>query len=393
MSGVNGPAPERGEFTPNESAYGDATRAGSFGYDEATHRFRPPPPMGTSELLFFASRSDSDTGVQLQSQSLTPLVVPPGGGLQISDKVYSETLNPNEDVGSRITWQIPQLRGFDTVMSFGVDYKNYRSTTAQTRVFQATIFVPEFGSTGPPFTTFPSPPIISGRSFFNSVEYLPFSIGLNASRSDKQGAWTFDLNNSFQLVNFFSPASSFQQLTGSTNSNGRYDLVTAGLTREQNISGDWGVRLHADGQLASQPLISNEQFALGGQAGVRGYHDGEVYGDNGWRVQLEPHTPYFNVGLVDSTTPMLMRFYVFLDYGQSYLIHTPPPPPPGTPSGAAKATLFGTGFGFTSSIGEHMDFRLQLGVALHDTPPTGPSNKPDISSGDIRVAVGLGIQF
>ena len=41
--------------------------------------------------------------------------------------------------------------------------------------------------------------------------------------------------------------------------------------------------LSANGQWADGPLISNEQFAMGGLAGVRGYVDGQAYGDKGWR--------------------------------------------------------------------------------------------------------------
>ena len=39
------------------------------------------------------------------------------------------------------------------------------------------------------------------------------------------------------------------------------------------------------------PLFSNEQYAMGGTAGVRGYQDGQAYGDTGWRFSIEPQTP------------------------------------------------------------------------------------------------------
>ena len=41
--------------------------------------------------------------------------------------------------------------------------------------------------------------------------------------------------------------------------------------------------------------------ALGGLSGVRGYQQGEIYGDTGWRFQFEPHTPQFELGRVDDT--------------------------------------------------------------------------------------------
>ena len=70
--------------------------------------------------------------------------------------------------------------------------------------------------------------------------------------------------------------------------------------RLQNIYKDWSVKLHADGQWADGPLFSNEQFGMGGVAGVRGYTDGEAYGDTGWRLSIEPQTPLINIGMVNS---------------------------------------------------------------------------------------------
>ena len=54
-------------------------------------------------------------------------------------------------------------------------------------------------------------------------------------------------------------------MAGSTNTDGYYFVHTAGLTREQNLDRGWGLRLHADGQWANQPLTSNEQFGINAQ--------------------------------------------------------------------------------------------------------------------------------
>src|SRR5205085_4772476 len=105
---------------------------------------------------------------------------------------------------------------------------------------------------------------------------------------------------------------------------GNFIILTPGITREQKLIGDWGLRLHADGQWANQPLISNEQFALGGLAGTRGYRDGEEYGDTGWRVLVEPHTPLFKVAFGEhGTLPTMLRLSLFTDYGQRYLLDPP----------------------------------------------------------------------
>ena len=109
----------------------------------------------------------------------------------------------------------------------------------------------------------------------------------------------------------------------------------------QAIYKDWSVKLHADGQWANGPLISNEQFAMGGTAGVRGYQDGEAYGDTGWRISIEPRTPQLNIGMAGNEgdeVPCYVRGSVFMDYGAIYDVGN-------VPAGfAQRAEYWGTGF-------------------------------------------------
>jgi len=314
-------------------------------------------------LLFFASRSFSDTGQQLQSRTLTPNPLPPTGGLQVDDEIVNRTLNPNEDVGALFSVPLAPARDIQSTLSAVLDFKNYRSTLVQNHSFQATVFVPAFGSNGPPWDPpngFQSQRTNTTRTVFTSVQYLPLSFNWDVSVPDRQGSTTFTLGESFNLAGLLSGSKNFQQVAGSTHANGKHLVVSAGLTREQKLGKDWGVRLHADGQWANQPLISNEQFSLGGQAGVRGYRDGAEYGDRGWRVQLEPHSAFRNLGLAFDKIPMIARFYGFADYGERYLID------PGARKSAVA--MLGTGAGIDLSIGEHWDLRVAAGVPLLDTP-------------------------
>ncbi len=370
LGGVNGPARDR-DYEISE-----------FGYDEATHRFRPPPAIESGELLFYASRSAANTDPLLQSETLTPAVLPPAGGLQVDDRISSQSATLNENLGFRLLRPLPDWWGVRSSFSAGLDFKNFRAATVQSRVFQATEYVPQFGSNGPPFTAFPSPPVPSSRTLFTSVEYLPISLGWNALKDDRFGRTTFNLASAFQFADVVSTASEFQNAAGSTRADGRYCVLTAGATRDQNLYEGWGVRLHADGQWANQPLLSTEQFALGGAPGVRGYYDGAQYGDTGWRAQFEPHTPFLNVGPLDAgslgvTPPILVRFYSFVDYGQSYLLDPGPRP--------AAVSLLGAGVGLNCSIGERVDFRLLCGVPLLNIPGT--------PAGAVRVTFGGGAQF
>jgi hemolysin activation/secretion protein/AraC-like DNA-binding protein len=364
LSPVNGPTPTRDY------------EAGDFGYDEVTHRFRPPPVREGSELIFYASRSSIDTGHILQSETLTPPTIPPEGALQVQDQIFNRSLTVNENLGARWSLPLPDLGALRSSLSLGPDFKNFRIESTQDRTFQATVFVPEVGQVGPPFTQFPSPPTSSSRSLFNSVQYLPVTLLWEGSARDKWGSTSLSLNQSANYGELLGDSDDFRAIAGSKKANGNYYLLMAGATREQKLFGDWGLRLHADGQWANQPLISNEQFALGGLAGVRGYRDGEEYGDTGWRVQFEPHTPVLTAGVVNGV-PVTARLFTFVDYGERYLID--PGPRPGS------VQMLGLGGGLDSSIGSHVDFRIATGVPALDVPGR--------KSGDARVYFTVSAQY
>jgi hemolysin activation/secretion protein len=169
-----------------------------------------------------------------------------------------------------------------------------------------------------------------------------------------------------------------------------------GANRIQTIYKDWSVKLHADGQWADGPLISNEQYAMGGTAGVRGYQDGQAYGDTGWRFSIEPQTPLMKIGMIGNEgheEPCWIRASVFLDYGRIYLLN-------GSYSSATNysgsvphvsytphtthSDYCGTGFGVTANIGSHMDGRLTVAWPL-----IGHEGESD----SVHIYFGVGAQF
>ena len=107
---------------------------------------------------------------------------------------------------------------------------------------------------------------------------------------------------------------------------------------------------------ASQPLISNEQFGLGGVNSVRGYQEGQVFGDTGWWLGLEQKTPPQVVGLVYRNHPLTVRASAYMEYGEVYLLD---------PQGRQDRTpLWGTGFGGVASIGATWETRLLVSWPL-----------------------------
>jgi hemolysin activation/secretion protein len=246
--------------------------------------------------------------------------------------------------------------------------------------------------------------IASGQPVrYTTLDYLPLNIGLNSSIPDAWGTTFFNFQANVNLA----VLDSYTQTEGTvTDTNGTHTVTTlkhggialsayspnaqnnyvtiqSGATRDQAIGKGWTLRMHADGQWASTPLISNEQFAMGGIGGVRGYMEGELYGDSGWRLTIEPRTPQVNIGMVDGDLPFWVRASAFVDYGEVYRLD----PTPG--SVFSSQQMLGVGSGFTANIGSHLDARLTVAWPLltDKASPTGAS------AGSVIVYFGIGAQF
>jgi hemolysin activation/secretion protein len=185
---------------------------------------------------------------------------------------------------------------------------------------------------------------------------------------DKYGYFAFNWNQNVFLAPLASSKKDFQDVAGIASAGGNYTTLNAGLTRQQNF-GEWTATLHADGQWASAPLISNEQFGLGGTGGVRGFQEGEAYGDSGWRAMFDLRTPAIIVGnfpTEDGEVPAQLRCSVFMDYGRVYLLNR---------KGHDELGEWGTGFGVFLTASEHFDARLVVAWALTDAYVGGANHQ------------------
>ncbi len=70
---------------------------------------------------------------------------------------------------------------------------------------------------------------------------------------------------------------------------------------------------HITGQWAGTPLISNEQFSLGGMQSVRGYYESEALGDWGFAIQQELRSP--ELGSLFGGVADELRVHAFYDVG------------------------------------------------------------------------------
>lgn len=112
------------------------------------------------------------------------------------------------------------------------------------------------------------------------------------------------------------------------------------------------------GQVSSQPLLSSEQFGLGGADTVRGYEERSYNADQAVCGNFEFHTPSFSV-----LPKMKHEFYLlfFLDAAKGWNRHP-------TDGFFSSENLIGTGVGARLGILPYITARVDYGFQLHAIP-------------------------
>lgn len=360
-------------------------RPGSFGYNEATHQFTLPPATGRPELTFFASRAVSDTGVQRGPLGFT---IPPqpftNNGvlftpISLSTNSAGKNITLNEDLGLKLNLPLPQIGKVSATLFLGADFKRFQQTSYNTNENNFVIQYPDQQQNIQTITSYVPQPL---ATTYTALNYFPLNAGISGSVADKLGTTFFNSQVNFNVLPGFSGDGDFAKVSyAGTNAHANYVTLQLGADRVQSLYKDWSVKLHADGQWADTPLIGNEQFAMGGVSGVRGYIDGEAYGDTGWRLTIEPQLPPMDLGMIGNLgaeAPCWLRGSVFMDYGKTDLLHASP----GTGSGEK---FWGVGWAAAINLGSHLGGRVTMAWPLTATALT--------RVGVPHIYFGVGAQF
>jgi hemolysin activation/secretion protein len=151
---------------------------------------------------------------------------------------------------------------------------------------------------------------------------------------------TLDLSASF-VVRFIGGTDAAQFAVKRYGADPNFIIFKPQLQRQQVLPGDWSLVGRIDGQIASGPLISNEQYAAGGVDSVRGYAESERLGDDGIHGSLELRTPQ----LLARRYPRAEQSYLYVFLDGAYVSIVDP-----LPSQIADFHLGSFGVGFRSRI-------------------------------------------
>jgi len=376
-----------------------AAQPGSFGYDEATHKFNLPPATGQPDLTLFASRSTIDEGLTSTSKRLYTATTTNSDNSITTNSTLDldnnhQDITVNNDFGFRLNYPLlTTVSGVHMAVSGGLDFKTYEATSVGTNIYLLNSEIVDTLTGGTPTTNYnKSSDTATQPRTLNQVYYLPLALRYDVTWHDPLGngavgvgmsadLWDRAVNETVSYGSYVSTnkttgvvttnttsgsnlsgTKALQAITDSKESTGHWVAFTPSVSHTFQVVTNWVTTFRADGQWASEPLISNEQFGAGGVNSVPGYQEGDQFGDAGWRLGLEQQTPPHLVGMIDGHIPVILRGTVFMDYARVYLLDAQ--------GRQADVALWGTGAGWVFSIGSWWQARFLFSFPLLSTSDT-----------------------
>jgi hemolysin activation/secretion protein len=230
----------------------------------------------------------------------------------------ANVVGPGQVFGARAVMTLPTRGELFHTLSLGVDYKDFQQT------------------------------LTLGQGAFSSpVSYVPLVASYGATWQADGRLTQLNASVTTGLRGIGSSPEQFD--VKRFKATGSFIHLNTDVAHTQDLPGGFQLYGKMQGQIADQPLVSSEQFSLGGQDTVRGYLESEALGDYGVASTLELRSPniapYLEQKLENPTgAPVKFnafndwRFFAFSDAGVTR-IHEP------LPDQQSKYELASYGFG------------------------------------------------
>ncbi len=204
------------------------------------------------------------------------------------------------------------------------------------------------------------------------ITYYPVSLGWAGTLTQDKSQLGFDLSTTFALRGLGSNPDDFDFKR--YRATGGFAYVHASVNDRIDLPKGLQVYASLEGQLASEPLISNEQISAGGAGSVRGFLQSEAIGDNGLLTSLELRSPVIaQGGLLDE-----LRVHAFVDAARVWILDP-------LPEQDRHTSLLGIGVGLRVKLMGRVSGDVDVGSAFDDAGTT--------KVGDTRVHLRLSTDF
>lgn len=233
--------------------------------------------------------------------------------------------------GARYIMPLPSLEKFSHNITIGIDYKDFDEDVSFSESEEEGLKTP--------------------------IAYLPLLISYSATKDDGDSRTQFSLGLNMAFRNLVTDQREFE--IKRFKARGNYLYATAGIERLQKLPFKMSLFAKLDGQIADQPLISNEQYVAGGMESVRGYQESELSGDNALHGSLEIIFPETGSPF---GFPEKLKGTPYLFYDLAELWKKDP-----LPEEERSQFIHGTGAGIRGAITDNFDYVIDGALALKDT--------------------------
>lgn len=231
--------------------------------------------------------------------------------------------------GARYVIQLPSIGKYVPNFTFGVDYKNFNENVL----------------------------IESSPGLQTPIKYLNWSAAYGANILYGQTTTSFTVAGDFGIRGLLNKPNEFENKRFDAKPDYIYWHLDASHVRPLVFGTEVALRL--SGQYTTEPLIDNEQFAVGGVDSVRGYLEAEDLGDIGFDASAEFRSP--SLKSLFGAHPREAYVYTFYDIGMVSIIDP-------LPKQTTRDDLQGYGVGLRISGLDGFDAGFDWAHPLTKTP-------------------------
>ena len=141
------------------------------------------------------------------------------------------------------------------------------------------------------------------------ITYLPFLTQYSGSVRREGSLTSFDLGLHFSVRDLGNNQTEFANKRFKASAN--YFYLTGDLKDQHDLPLGMELKSHISGQVADSPLISNEQYSMGGALNVRGYYETQALADSGVFSSFELYSP--NLNHLDNSYFNNFKLLTFID--------------------------------------------------------------------------------
>jgi len=251
--------------------------------------------------------------------------------------------------GLRLVKPLGGLDKYFHSATLGVDYKDFKENLTV------------IGSDGP-------------KSIKTPISYLPFLAQYSGSLRGEESLASFDLGLHFSVRGLGNDQKEFENKRFKAQAN--YMYLNGNVNFQHDLPKGMELSARFSGQVADSPLISNEQFSMGGAESVRGYFETQALADHGVFGSLELHSPQLGAAEWDFVNNL--KALAFVDAAKGWIID----PLPGNSKGNFISSA---GFGVRFQMWKYLSGLLDVGFPF--------STLGTVKSGDPRVHFKIATEF